>query len=150
MKRVILAGIMLLSPCLAWGAGTIAYVANSDVAMTIECTAHTDGTFEADLSDAMMSDLHGFYVYEIVSYSGATTVTADSDLAITDSLGRTVMSATGNGLNFVDDNTVQTAYTEGPNGDHYYLVDKNIPLTFTISNNDVASAKHRFRISKVK
>jgi hypothetical protein len=98
----------------------------------------------------MMSDLHGFYVYEIVSYSGATTVTADSDLAITDSLGRTVMSATGNGLNFVDDNTVQTAYTEGPNGDHYYLVDKNIPLTFTISNNDVASAKHRFRISKVK
>lgn len=150
MKRFILAAILMLTPGMAWGAGTITYVSNSDVAMTIECTAHTDGSFEADLSDAMMSDLHGFFIYEITSYYGATTVTADSDLAITDSIGRTVMSATGNGANFIDDNTIQTAYTEGPNGDHYYLVDKNIPLTFTITGNAVASATHRLRISKSK
>ncbi len=108
----------------------------------IQCTADaSDGSMSAALNTETMNALSGRLIYNVTAYPGGTAPTDESDLAIVDSRGKSLMTAAGNGLNFIDSTTLTEKYTENAEGnDHYQSVHKGFPLTFTITGNSVNSA----------
>lgn len=115
---------------------------NIKLNLRLACTADTgDGSLEYTLNDRLV-DIDGRRAFSVVVSNGETPAKADSDLGIVDSRGLTLMSATGtgNGVDLINNSGTppkMQEYLEGPNGDHYQMLHKAYPPTFTMTENDV-------------
>jgi hypothetical protein len=149
MKRLILLLLFIACSANAWGAGTcVIDTTNADGTevykneYTLLCTAHTDNSLAVTLTGTQMSYLDGRYILGITSYPGGTAPTDASDLAIVDSISRTLMDATDSntGLDFIDATSTIKRYFWGPNGNEFTQAHVSKPWTITMTNNAVASA----------
>ena len=98
----------------------------------------TPGTAICNLPATVMDDLDGKYVYSFAVKPGATGPTDNSDLQIVDSRGITIVSASVNGKDVID-NTTSTGpfYGDGPAGNHYPKGHFPYVWTVTVTNNAV-------------
>lgn len=108
--------------------------------MLITGTATAAGALACTVDATNMAKLSGKFFYITTIYPGSVAPTDASDLAITDSRGLSLVTATVNGINAVDATTVTQALTEGPGIDHYQIVHEEYALTYTVTNNIVAGA----------
>ena len=109
----------------------------------ITCTADaTPGTCTDALDADVMAAMAGKYLYTITTYPGGTAPTDATDLAITDSISKSYLSATGNGANLIDATSTLWDFADGGVGSEnmYPLIHGDRPLTFTITNQAVNNA----------
>jgi hypothetical protein len=150
MKKFLAVLTFLLVPTVSFGAMTCVQTAFFPLQLYtpaiqvqkyilhLTCTCDTTpGTATATLGTEIMRNLSGKYGYTITTDPGSTAPTDASDLAISDSRGLALLTATVNGLNLVDATTTEQEYFEGPNGDSYPLFSAAFPLTITLTNNAV-------------
>ena len=115
--------------------------------LTLACTLDSGGDFELSeaLSTNIVNSLHGFYLYSVTAYPGATPSTDNADLTImaTDSgTNKSVDILGGNGTDLIDATTSkETIPAIGFAGlNLYHIMDKDNTYTITTANNAVASA----------
>lgn len=157
MKKILVI-LLCLFPASAWAGGTCVTTTESrygpedeKLKIVFACTADAaDASMSYTLTESQMANMHGLWTIIVTTYPGATAPTDASDLAITDGNGLAVMTAAGNGINFIDATSTLQEYTEGPNGDQYFLADKEVPWTLTITNNLVNSAVVNIRFDMVE
>lgn len=160
-----LLALLLLTPSVLWAVDeSCVVVAQTDTRgeswsvydgdIILKCTAASDDasmsvTAGAEGASQLMGLLDGCWVTEISSYDGAgTDPTASSDLSITDSIGRVIVSPTVNGLNVITNGTDSSFYVLGPDGNAgNYKAAKSRPWTVAWSNNVVNSGINFLRIS---
>lgn len=150
MKKIIFCLFIVAAWCgNAFSAGTCAHTATdrtdgSVILVTLTFTAdatNAAGTAWTCSPETVDSDLDGAYIYQVFANPGDTGPTDLSDLAVTDAAGLTPFSATGHGLNFIDNTTNTAKWTEDEAGNDWaYPVSKENPITWTITNNSVNSA----------
>lgn len=108
----------------------------------LTCTADaTPATMAATLTAAQMAMLGNGYLENILTVPGGTGPTDNSDLAIADSRGHTIVGAASKGLNVIDNATVNSFLPETNGiGDGSQPVHSAYPWTITITNNGVANS----------
>jgi len=110
--------------------------------LKVTCTFDTTpGTAEDDIPYTVMERGDDQYVYSFATEDGSTGPTDNSDLAIADCRGVTILSATGNGANVID-NATSTGpfYGDGPiagSTNHYPKMHQWCAWTVTVTNNAV-------------
>ena len=146
-KILLLSSFLLLFSTNTWGAlscpneevilvpGSVGMEAKALLILDCKFDA-VPGTATKTLSQATMDKLDGYYIYLVETDPGVAPETPPdaASMAITDSRGKAFMTAAVNGLNLVHATAYQSEYTQGPNGDHYQVVHKQFPLTFTITD----------------
>lgn len=149
MKKILAIILLVLalsySPS-AWSAMTCVdsgSIIESDGAVeVVTCTFDTTpGTASTTIPDTVMYRSRGRYIYSFSVKPGTTGPTINSDLAITDSRGVTILSAIGNGANVID-NATSTGpfYGDGPTvgtTNHYPKIHAGYAWTITVTNNAV-------------
>ena len=115
--------------------------------LTLACTLDSGGDFELSeaLSTSTVNTLHGFYLYSITAYPGATATTDNTDLTIIATEATTNKSVDilgGNGTDLIDattsKETIPAISFAGLN--LYHIMDKENTYTITTANNAEASA----------
>jgi len=100
----------------------------------------TPATATCTLSGDVMNAINrGLYIYDFNTVPGSTGPTDNSDLAIVDANTISIVSASGNGSNIVDNATNNKFYGDGPTAGStniYPLGDGNA-WTITVTNNAV-------------
>lgn len=148
MKKTIFTILFCLICVPAWAGMTCTEIATSiapgkwrlDVLMEFDTTP---GTATCTLSGEVMDKINelGLYIYENsgLNVSGETNATATSDLAISDSVGKVILSATGNGANFLN-NSGKPFYGDNAGGGNHYSVGLGRDWTLTVTENVVSNS----------
>ena len=163
MRRIILALILCLIPSLALGAmtcvdndGSNLHKAQGDVyRIYITCTFDTTpGTAVANMPAVAQSIIdQGRYVYRFSIIPGTTGPTDNSDLQILDGNDLTIVSASGNGANVIDNATSTSwIYGDGPTAGstNAYPLGDGSPWEITVSNNAVNNSSFKMIMQAVK
>lgn len=125
---------------------TVRIGSNDNWRLGVVCTFDTTpGTASAAMPTTIMRKLNGSlgyapYVYHFSTVPGSTGPTDNSDLAITDSSGATILSASGNGANVIDNATVTSViYGDGPTpgSTNHYPKGNGFTWTIAVTNNAV-------------
>lgn len=111
----------------------------------VTCTFDTNpGTAVALIPQTVMTAMGEKYIYTFATAPGTTGPTDDCDLAIADSRGVTILSASGNGANVIKNATsVGPFYGDGPTAGstkHFPKAHEDVPWTITVTNNAVNSS----------
>ena len=155
MKRfvLILAALLFISApsyaamtCVDDGITHLGFGEEYDFSMT--CTFDTTpGTAVAAFPATIQSYLNlGYYVYTFTIIPGTTGPTDNSDLQIKDSVGRTIISASGNGANVIDNATITSViYGDGPTAGstNHYPKGSHYAWTITVTNNAVNNSSFK-------
>ena len=150
MKKLLLAllfSVFLASTahaaCVCTDAGLQGLGQAGKVRVVWTCTADTTpGTCTDAVEDSTMQAIGGRYLYTITTYPGGTAPTDATDLAITDSISKSYLSATGNGANLIDATSTLWNFADGGVGaeNMYPLIHADRALTFTVTNQAVNNA----------
>ena len=150
MKRIILALLILV----LWTGTSFAAMVCNDAGTTasregqyrvsVLCTFDTTpGTAVSALPKSIMEAIEGAFIFTFATVPGSTGPTDDSDLQILNAEGVTIVSATGNGADVIDETTITSViYGDGPTAgstNHYPLADTSV-WTVTVTNNAVNSS----------
>ena len=151
MKRLALTLLCLLLPSVAGAAMTCVddgvkyWSASGDYRLSMTCTFDTTPGTAVDTLPATIQAVIDRPVF-VTAFSivpGDTGPTDNSDLEIKDAVGRTIVSAAGNGANVIDETTVTSLiYGDGPTAgstNHHPKGDGQ-EWTVTVTNNAVNSS----------
>lgn len=128
--------------------GIVSWPGTKNYRLSMTCTFDTTpGTAVAAFPATTQAVIdEGLYVYQFTTKPGATGPKVDSDLQILDATGATILSASGNGANVVDNTTVTSViYGDGPtpgSTNHYPKGDGQV-WTITVTNNDVNNSSFK-------
>jgi hypothetical protein len=153
MKKILFGFLfLLLTPLsvLAADTCTTAALSAEDAAagaydVLVTCAADASTSLEVPLTSTDMAKFNRKFVYLVTSYDNDVTAVGASgaELEIRDSLGRVIMDNSNHGQNFiVNGGPPTTGYTEGPNGDHYWLTFDDYPWTIFVENITKAGTVH--------
>ena len=123
--------------------------------MNLVCTFDaTPGTAVATLTSSIMGYLNDRIILSFRVIEGSTGPTDNSDLAIVDSRGSNILSATGNGADVID-NAAATGpfYGDGPtpgSTNALPIAHAAYPWTITVTNNAVNNSSFILSMDTVK
>ena len=131
MASQVQAACVCKTPGLDYGIG-----AAGKYRLIFTCTADgTPGTCTDDVAASVMSTIGGMYLYTVTAYKGGTAPD-EASLAITDSIGKSYLDASGNGATLIHASSTLWDYPDGAVGseNHYPLIHADRPLTHTITD----------------
>jgi len=103
----------------------------------------TPTTATCTLSGEVMDTINrGLYIYDFNSVPGTTGPTINSDIAIVDAKTVSIVSASGNGANVIDNSTNNKFYGDGSiaGSTNLYPMGDGSAWTITITNNAVSNS----------
>jgi hypothetical protein len=106
----------------------------------VTCTFDTTpGTASTTIPATVMMNADDMYVYSFATEPGSTGPTINSDLAIVDSRGVSIIKAAGNGADMIDNSTSSGPIKGDDIGtdDHNPIVHQSYAWTITVTNNAV-------------
>lgn len=149
---------VLLTPITSWSAMTCSESGSVDSTPNVRitnlvCTFNTTpGTAVYVLTSEQMGLLNDRLITGFYIIPGATGPTINFDLAIADSRGVNIVSASVNGLDVIDNSTsTGPIYGNTPEGLNYFpILHSKYPITVTVTNNAVNNSSFTLGIESLK